>query len=378
MKTKRLPRIGLSVDRVAEHGYRILLGIVRYWQGQGGCDFRSVDANPEEWPGLLKTHRCLGAIVEANSPERMEAARGLSLPVVNVSSRFDLTGVVNATTDDHAIGVMAAEYLLQRGFRRFGYVGMPTRFSRVRLDGFLGRLAQAGLGCTCVPDAIADDLEHGLPAWVARLEKPVAFFACNDRRGLRMVQFCSRAGIRIPEELAIVGCDDDPIECEISEVPLSSVDPGFENVGYQAARTLHRLLAGHRPPGGNVLVPPQRVVVRRSSNFLAVDDPGVAKALRYISEHATEPITIDDVAAGVSLSRRNLERRYRAALNRAPGDDLRQARLSLAKQTLMETSLPMPMIAERSGFSDAKVFGMTFRRQTGLTPSQFRAQFRTY
>ena len=120
-----------------------------------------------------------------------------------------------------------------------------------------------------------------------------------------------------------------------------------------------------------------RDVVRRSSDFLAIADTGVARALQYIHNHAAEPIGIDDVAEAVSISRRSLERRYREALDRAPGDDLRSTRVSLAKQSLIETDLPMPHVAERSGFSDAKVFGMAFRRQTGLTPTAFRAQFRS-
>lgn len=378
MRLKQLKTIGLAVNRGAENGYRILIGIIRYWKANGRCDLFALPDDPQEWTGLLAWHRCAGVIVEANSKERIAAAHGLPVPVVNVSTRLDTPELVRATTDDRAIGAMAAEYLLERGFRHFGFFGMPgTQFSLNRQEGFVATVRKAGYLCACVPDDVMADAEHRLPDWVATLDKPVAFFASNDNRGWRMIQFCTRAGIRIPEELAVVGCDNDPFDCEISEVPLSSVDPGFENVGYQAARVLHRLIGGRRPPADRVMVPPMCVVVRRSSDFLAMDDPGVARTLKYIHDHAAEPIGVDDVAKAVSISRRSLERRYREALDRAPGDDLRKTRVGLAKQVLIETALPMPLVAERSGFSDAKVFGMAFRRQTGMAPRTFRAQFRT-
>ena len=373
----RRTRIGLMVERSAESGYRILLGIVRYFQPFSRHDLHRLPTEDDALEAAIAALECEGVIMEANNARRHAIARRVTVPVVNVSTRRDTPGVASVTADDRAIGAMAAEHLLGRGFRHFAFFGMATAFSLNRRTGFHETVARTGCSCAFAPTQVEDNPTDHLVPWLATLRKPLGVFACNDHRGWRVIMYAHQAGLRIPEELAVVGCDNDPYDCEVSEVPLSSVDPGFEHVGYRAAETLNRLMQSGLPPPESIRVPPVRVVIRRSSDVFAVRDTGVVRTLRYIQGHAAEAISVRDVARAVSVSRRSLERRYRAALGRTPGDDLRQTRTAIAKELLIETDLPMPLVAEKSGFSDAKVFGMAFRSQAGMAPSAFRAQFRS-
>jgi LacI family transcriptional regulator len=196
--------------------------------------------------------------------------------------------------------------------------------------------------------------------------------ASNDSLARELTQHCQLGRISVPEDLAILGVGDDEFVCGMSNPPLSSVCLGMSRVGREAARLLRRMMNGHRPRRLSILVSPLDVAVRQSSDTLAVQDPEVRAALRYINQRLGEPMTIPDIANSVALSRSMLGKKFRRVLRRSPLREVRRLRVSAAERLLAETTLPLKEIARRCGFGSAVRFSMPFRQETGVSPSRYR------
>jgi LacI family transcriptional regulator len=224
--------------------------------------------------------------------------------------------------------------------------------------------------------------EHGLKYgdrvanWIKRLPKPVGVMACNDIRGQQVLNACRAVGVTVPDELAVLGVDNDDVLCELSDPPLSSIVPNSERIGYEAAALLDRMMSGTRVDAEPIYVEPAGVVTRRSTEVLAIDDRHIANAVRYIREHACEGIDVSDVLGAVPLSRSALERRFSGALGRSPKEEILRVRLSRARQLLSETKFSMSLIAEKIGLEHPEYFNVIFKKKIGVTPGQFRAQSR--
>jgi LacI family transcriptional regulator len=213
--------------------------------------------------------------------------------------------------------------------------------------------------------------------WVRSLPKPAAVFTCNDLWGLQLAETCRQLGYGVPEDVAILGVQDDDLLCELARPPLSSIAIPAERIGFEAAAMLDRLLARPRLRPPPLLFPPLGVVNRQSTDILAVSDPQVATAVRFIQERAHQPLLVEDVLQAVSISRRALERRFRQALHRTLGEEIRRAHLERARELLARTSLAMSAVAQRSGFTDGKHLATVFRQETGVTPTAYRAQLQS-
>jgi LacI family transcriptional regulator len=214
--------------------------------------------------------------------------------------------------------------------------------------------------------------EQTVRDWLDGLTRPVGIFAFNDECALELEDHVRVSGRRIPEDVAILGADNAETLCEMAHPPLSSVDLGFEEMGRHAAEILDRWLAGKVPPREPVLLPPLYVVTRQSTDLVAVSDTAVAQAVAFIKEHAREPLRVGDLLKVVPVSRRELEKRFRAHLGRTIRGEIERARFERAKVLLLGTSLPMATVAERSGFASPQHFCKVFRRAFGQTPTQFR------
>jgi LacI family transcriptional regulator len=199
---------------------------------------------------------------------------------------------------------------------------------------------------------------------------------CNDDRGQQLLDACRRAGVLVPDELAVIGVDNDEFLCNLSIPQLSSVDINTERVGYAAAALLDRLMAGEPPPAQPLLLPPRGVVARVSSTVLATEDRELARAIRHIREHACENLRLKDFARTSGLSRRALERRLRKLLGRSPKEEITRVQLERAKQLLTGTDLPAAVIAEKCGFSQPKYFSQVFHAKVGCPPSVYRSSMR--
>jgi LacI family transcriptional regulator len=275
--------------------------------------------------------------------------------------------------DDAAVARLAAEHLLSRGFRRIGFVPYGDAYFSARREAAL-RAAIAGHDYRPAPNPHAEAGWAAVGAWLRGLPKPCGVVCPNDHVAHGVAKLARQTGVRVPDDVALVGVDDDEILCSISTPPLSSVDPGSRAVGYEAARVMDLYLRGEPlpPPNAPVFVPPVGVVVRASSDILAIEDREVADAVRFIRANAHRPLSVADVLEEVPISRRAMERRFRAALGHGPADELRLYRVQRAKDLLAGVDLPMPQVAKACGFGSAVQFSIIFRRVTGQTPSDYR------
>jgi LacI family transcriptional regulator len=222
-------------------------------------------------------------------------------------------------------------------------------------------------------------LDRAVARWLTLLHKPVGVLAPNDVWAYQLLEVCRQKALRVPDDVALVGVDNDDLLCGLARPPLTSVATPAERVGYEAAALLDRLMASPgRADGAPPLppLPPLGVVARQSTDVLMVDDPAVAAAVRFIRERACTPIGVEDLLRAVPLPRRTLERRFRAALGRGPGEEIRRTRVERARYLLGASRSSMGEVARAAGFADAKHFCVAFRRHTGQSPSSYRREFR--
>ncbi len=324
-------------------------------------------------------------ICRKTSPQLAAALAKAGVPVVDLNDQFAVAGVPRIESDHRAIGAAAADHLLDRGFTRFAFCGFNDQaWSVGRRDGFVARLASLGHRRDGVfiresswtgPSAHPWEAEQGkIAAWLASLPKPIGVMACNDMRGQHVLDACQRIDLAVPEQAAVVGVDDDAVLCNLCDPPLSSVVPNAERVGYEAASMLARLMAGGTAATEPLLLAPVGVTTRQSTDVLAIDDPDVAAVVRFIRERACLGCSMKDVLRHAPLSRSLLERRFRKYLGRSPQAEIRAVQIKRVKQLLAESDLSLVEIAGLAGYSHPEYLSVVFKRETGQTPGQYRAQ----
>jgi LacI family transcriptional regulator len=265
---------------------------------------------------------------------------------------------------------LAVDHFVERGFRYFAFCGTrygEHRYQDERSDRFSRAIADLGFACHVFRHRTAraqswDKEQQEIAAWLRRLPKPVALMTCHDDRGQQVLDACLRADITVPDDVAILGVDNDPFLCNLSRPQLSSIDVNPERIGYQAAALLDRIMKGGRLPAKPLIFDPRGLVVRQSTDVMAVTDPHVAHAVRLIRTHATRPVNIKELVVQVPISRSALFRRFKERLGHSPKQELTRVRLDRAKELLCQSSLPIAMVAERAGYSDANHFIAIFRR----------------
>jgi len=374
------------IETSSIYGRRLLEGITRYLRSHRPwsvfLEQRELDSVPPRW---LKSWKGDGVISRWSDLDVASALGRTDAAVVDLSDRRTGSGVVRINSDDHAIGRLAAEHLLERGIRSFGYCGFTVEHWAIRRrDAFLETLARAGYRAVVYespwggPDARPWENEQvRIGRWIKSLPKTAGVMACNDVRGLHVLDACQRSGCKVPDEVAVIGVDNDSLLCDLCHPPLSSIVTNPEEIGYEAAAVLDRLMRGERVDFAERLIPPLGVVTRLSTDVLAIDDAHFAAAVRYIRDHACQGITIDDVLARVPLSRSTLERRFRKHLGRSPRAEIRAVQLNRAKQLLAETDHATYRIAQLVGYEHTEYFNVTFKRVFGRTPGQFRQEVRS-
>ncbi len=326
---------------------------------------------------------CDGLITHIHQPALIASLRTLSCPVVGISHIVPDDPFPRVSVDNHAIGRLAAEHLLEHGHRSFAFVGIRhMAFSQERLSGLQSALNSADGTPRCrdiapqwlqrSPLAEARGMK-GLIEWLGALPRPTGLFACNDAVAWFISEVCRQVGIEIPIHLAILGVDNDDLICRMAYPPLSSIMLPGEQVGYRAAEQLDRAIT-EQTEIQSLLLPPIGVQTRQSSEFFAMDDPEMAAALRFIHDHATAGVTVGDVLREVPLARRALERRFNRLLGRTPLEEIHRVRVDAACQMLRTTTLPIEQIARQCGFGRATYLSRLLRRYRGQTPRQVRSE----
>lgn len=396
MKTLRTrterPRVALLIETSRAYGRDLLVGIAQYVRVNGPWSIEFEEGDPcERMPDWFGGWKGDGVLARVKTRAMADALAKLRVPTVDLYGGLANLKMLTVRSDEAAVGRVAAEHLLERGFRQFAFCGFNgTDWSDRRRDGFEGRLGQAGLCCQVFANARPPELapageyeEHGVKSeqelnrWLQGLPKPIGLMACNDVRARQVLNACRSLRLAVPDEVAVIGVDKDEVLCELSDLPLSSVILNTQRIGFEAAALLGHMMAGRKPPREPLLVEPRGIATRHSTDVLAVEDRHVATALRFIREHACERITVPALLKAVPLSRSSLERRFAQILRRSPKAEILRVQLERAKQLLMDSDLPLAMVTEKAGFAHPEHMSRLFKKKTGTTPGQFRTQSQT-
>lgn len=372
--------VALVLPTSTAYGRMVLRGVAKFARSRERWILEVVP----DWvsqPERVRRWRGHGFIAHASTASLADALRATKRPFVNVADARDDVPGPSVVSDNRAIGRIAAEHFLSRGFSNLAFFGeTDSHYARLRGEGFRSRAEEACCRCAWYQRKSGESQDNHwgeqVVQWVSRLPKPLGLLACNDEIGRLVMRRCTAGKIRVPEDLAVVGVDNDDMICELSDVPMSSVAVDGERIGYLAARELSRLLVGKPVSSGPLLVPPVEVVARQSTDVLAVGDSLVATAMQYIREHVAERPSVNDVAERMPVGRRTLEKRFRMAIGRSILHEIQLARIEAAKDLLLKTDLQMSTVAKRAGFLDPRQMWLIFREQLGRSPSQFRGERR--
>ena len=306
--------------------------------------------------------------------------RQLEIPVIDVSAARLVADLPYVETDDAAIAQAAADHFFERDFRHFAFLG-DNRFqwSDNRCRAFVAAVAAKGNDVAVFSSprttASADD-DAAVEAWLMELPKPVALLACYDIRGRQAIDACRRAGIAVPDEVAVLGVDDDVVLCGLASPPLSSVMPDAIGAGRRAAELLEQLMRGEPLERSEWLLPPLGIATRQSTDVLAIDDPLVVAAVRKIRDHACDGIKVTDVVRSLATTRRALENRFTKRVGHTPHEEIARVQFRRVEQLLRETELPLAAIAARAGFKHTEYMTVAFTKRHGMPPSRWRQQRR--
>jgi LacI family transcriptional regulator len=389
----RRPRVALLVESSRAYGRGLLHGIAEYIRLHGPWSiFMTERGLGDAPPGWLQGWDGDGVIARIENRKIAHAICELGLPAVDLRGVLPDLEIPLIVTEDEAVSRLAVGHFLERGFRHFAFCGFVNADdSDNRSRAFARLVEEAGHTCHVYrpsrkprpAEAGTMALEQGgliaeaeVAHWVEALPRPVGLMACNDIRGQQVLNACREVGIAVPEEVAVLGVDNDDVLCDLSYPTLSSIVPDTHRIGHEAAALLERMIGGESPPRKSTLIPPLGVVTRRSTDVLAIEDRHLARAVRFIREHACEGITVEDVLEHVPLSRSVFERRFDQLFGHTPKAEILRARLDRLKQLLAETELPLKQIAFKVGFEHAEYMNVFFKERTGQTPGQYRAACR--
>jgi LacI family transcriptional regulator len=381
-RPKRIPRVALLIETTRTYSREMLAGVRRYLAEHGSwstfLELRALDSSPPAW---LRRWDGEGILTRTFTQETADIIAAADVPAVELRSTHFNRNLPFVGMDNHLIGRMVAEHFFERGYRQFGAYSLHTEsFFEERVRNFVSTIGANGGTCSLLPETTSDsaaDWEQSqsrLIAWLSGLPKPVGIFAANDQLGVRLLDACQRAGIAVPEEVAVVGAENEETLCAFANPPLTSVRFDGGAVGYAAAETLDRLMRGKKPARAQTLLPPRGIVVRASSDELVIHDRLVANAVRLIRENLASGFNVDDLCRKLNASRSTLDRRMQAALKRSPKEEILRLRFREVERLLTETDLTIDAIAAQTGFAHSHYLQAAFKERHGATPGEFRVQ----
>jgi LacI family transcriptional regulator len=385
-------RVALLIDSSRAYGRGCLRGIAQFVRTQGHWSVYVADRGPESAPpAWLKDWSGDGIIARVENQKVAAAILELGLPALDLCGLIDDVRCIPLISTDHeAVSRLAFRHFWQRGFRQYAFCGLVGQgFSDQRSAAFSRLVVDAGFDIqvyrpggslanqdTSISEGICSVYEQAMANWLRALPKPVALMACNDLRAQQALSACRDAGLVVPDEVAVVGVDNDDIICDFADPPLSSVAPDTRRIGYEAAALLERMMRGEPPPARTVLVPPLSLVARKSSDVLAVDDHQIAHAARLMREHAHEGIAVKDIVKHLTMSRSLFERRFTRIFGHSPKAEILRIRLDRIKLFLAETDYSLSQIASETGFEHPEYMSAIFKIKTGQTPGEYRKAVR--
>ncbi|MEM9419418.1 MAG: XylR family transcriptional regulator [Planctomycetota bacterium] len=380
--------VELLVDTSTSWGSGLIEGIAQYARKVGGWRLGVAPAGRSEQLHLHPDWVGDGIIARVSNARIAEEILACGAPAVNVSC-YDhgLPQIPQCTANEQIVGEMAAAHLMDRGLRHFAYYGPSDRpgYSDKPGDVFVQTIRAQGFDCHTthrIPEELEQRTRRGsfdtkLLAWLKKLPKPVGLFTWSDVEGLRITGACRAAGVRVPEEVAVLCGEQDDLMSMVSQPTLSSIDTAPTRIGYEAAAMLDGMMRGEMPESSTRLVPPNTVISMGSTDTLAVPDEVVAKSLRYIRANLKSSFGVEQLCQAIGVSRRSLEVRFQKELRRSPAAEIRRCRIQQAKQLILSTDWPLNQIGEACGYDYPETFSRAFKRESGQTPNQFRVIART-
>ena len=387
---KSQTKIAVLIGLHHAYGREVFRGIRSYAHPGTDWVIRCCPDQDDESLRMIREWQPAGIIAHIGPTSDVVKLKALGIPIVVTGSACK-SSLPSVAIDDVAIGKLAAEHLMNLGLTYFGFFGHSAlEYSRGRQEGFFSTLQQREFSCLIHdesrPKPGKDYLswrtaDERMRKWLAALPKPAGVLAYVDTDAIQLAENCLAIGIQVPEEVTLMGVDNDEALCLTTYPPLTSVACPLHQLGYEAAAMLERLMnagLGTTTACESIVLPPTGVIIRKSTEMLAIEDPIIAKALRYIREHSCAGLRVDDLIQIIPMSRRAFERRFAKLVGRSPLEEIYRCRIDHAKLLLRDTHLPMPEVAEKAGFSDAKRLSAIFKEKTGQSPTSYRKQHQTF
>jgi LacI family transcriptional regulator len=368
--------VGVLVETDDTWGRNIVEAVCRFAQGAEW----SLLISPRDSQGRARLPRVWngdGIITALRNPAMVKHVKGLKLPTVDVSTitrRED--SFARVATDDQARASLALQHLRSRGLESFACYAPPIgRYSDLRSQAFAQAVEQAGFPCAMYLENEGGGwLDNYTRArqWLRKLPRPLGVFAADPYPARQLVEICATDGIRVPDEVAVISGDDDELLCKVASPQISSVELASHEIGRTAGRLLQRMMNGAAVPRSPRLVPPRQVRARQSTDLLAVAAPDLAAILKEIHQHAHRGITVADLLNQFPMSRRSLEYKFRASIQRSPAEEIRRVRFEHIRRLLLDTDKTIETIALESGFSSGPALSAAFRNYFQHTPGSLR------
>ncbi len=390
-------RVALIIDTVGSYGRGLLRGVARFVQTH--IDWQVIyeeRKGVDNLPKWLVRGSCDGLLARVRDARQLASLQRLNLPLVSLGEVAAPLGKITALFSDHRrIGQIAAEHLMGRQLKHFGFYGSSgAPFSDLRLEGFQTFLAGQSAHAKVF---LEEKWEPGLSQykrrgdpfwedarlniWLRSLAKPIGIMACNDYFGRLLLIACRRNNFHVPNDVAVIGVDNDEIICELAVPPLSSVDPAAEAIGFRAAELLDAMFRRQQVQAGTILFPPTGVISRTSTNTIAAADPVVVRAMQFIRDRGGIGITTEDILEHLSansllVSRSTLERKFQRNFGIAPHEEIVTMRLERIERLLTGTDYSLARIAALMGINSEQQLAGFFKRHRGMTPGAFRLHAR--
>ncbi|QDT98766.1 XylR family transcriptional regulator [Gimesia aquarii] len=377
----RTPQVAIFIETSKTFGRGILQGISTYSRTHGPWSIFIDEWGPaSSLPDWIKDWDGDGIIARVRSQQMADRLKQAGVPIVDTLHQISNSDLPGVYSDDMAIAELAFEHLHDRHLRHFAFVGVErSNWSLRRSVAFTDLVKRRGFECELYSPLSRRRFveswnggQEDLGDWLESLPKPIGLMAAHDLRALCVLDACSRRNIAVPEQVAVVGVDNDDVFCEVIDPHLTSISHQSEQIGYEAASLLDHLMKGKTTPSSPLLLPPRILVPRRSTDIIAVNDLAIASALEFIRRNACSEINVTLISQHVNLTRRSLERRFMKLVGKTPHQLIAEERLRRVKQLLIDTDFTLEKIASMAGISSAAYLSVVIKEHENCTPNEFR------
>jgi LacI family transcriptional regulator len=384
-------RVAVLIESSRAYGRGLLLGVAKYVHERSHWQVYSHERELQSTlPRWFERWEGDGVIARIEGAEMAKAVRKLRVPVVDLRRIGTGADLPALHTDEHAVVRLVLDHFLERGFRHFAFWGFGgADYSERRQAILKEKLAEhktplhvysptprSRKGWTIEYEQLEPELEQNGVRWLQKLPKPIAVMACNDIAGQQVLEVCRLAGLHVPDQVAVIGVDNDEVLCQLADPPLTSIAPDTVRIGYEAATLLDDMMAGKRPHHMDRYFEPLGIAPRRSTDTLVIPHAGAAQALSFLRRHFRDPITLKDLDSELPLSLRSIQDAFKKYVGRSLHQELDRLRTTFATDLLRESGVKLQTVAVQCGFANPRHFRRTFLRETGQTPQQYRRELK--